>query len=226
MDALDPLVRIVRYGNVRKTDTEAVEKVVNQLIPRICIGLPNASQDIDDDLAQELLQKILNTNQALALLNQPAHLELWQQSLAKLVQQIGTHELLRGLCTRLLFNAEIFNVNITSQLLHFALSEMSMPTAPIQWLEGFLQGSGLLLLHHQALWTVLNDWVTELSLPQIETMLPLLRRAFSNFTASEREKILQKAAQPNDLADLPLLPDYDFERGERVLPTVRLLLSI
>ncbi|MFN7120254.1 MAG: DUF5682 family protein [Saprospiraceae bacterium] len=225
MEALEPLVRILRYGNVRKTDALAVEKVVNQLIPRICIGLPITVVNVDDDLAAILLKQILNTNKALVLLNEANYSTLWQQSLIQLVQQVGTHELLRGVGTRLLFDKNIYNINITSNLLSYALSSAATPVAAAQWLEGFLQGSGLLLLHHPPLWQVLNDWVSELSKPHFANILPLLRRAFSNFTSGEREKILQKAAQPESASPTVEAPDYEVERALRVLPTVQLLLQ-
>ncbi len=225
MDALEPLVRILRYGNVRKTDANAVKKVVNQLIPRICIGLPGAVSQIEDDLAEVFLKNIGNTNQALSLLNQKEHTALWLQSLVQLVQQPGTHELLRGVGTRLLFDKNIFNVTITGNLLQYVLSSASTPVEAAQWLEGFLQGSGLLLIHHQALWLVLNDWVSQLSKDHFENILPLLRRAFGDFTNSERQKILQKAAQPNVPATVEQL-DFELERAKKVLPTVKLLLGI
>lgn len=225
MDALEPMVRILRYGNVRKTDANAVEKVVNQLIPRICIGLPGAVAQVDDELAAILLNKILNANQALTLLNQPEHTLLWTQSLTKIAQQFGTHDLLRGVSTRLLFDKEVFNLTITSNLLHFALSSAATPTAAAQWLEGFLQGGGLILIHHQPLWLVLNEWVGSLTKDHFDEILPLLRRAFGDFTNSEKQKILQKAAQPFTVVEETEQPDFEVERAERVLPTLRLLLT-
>jgi len=226
MDALEPLIRILRYGNVRKTDATAVEKVVNQLIPRICISLPAAVLSIDDDLANIFLQQILNTNQALALFNREEHTAAWLQCLTKMIQQAGTHELLRGVGTRLLFDKEVLNVMITGNLLHYALSSADTPVAATQWLEGFLQGSGLLLLHHPPLWLVLNDWVSTLLMTDFDQILPLLRRAFSDFSNSERAKILQKAQQPIESTILVESSDYDVDRAEKVLPTVRLLLGI
>ena len=42
MDALPPLARVARYGNVRETDAEAVGACVDGLVARICVGLPAA----------------------------------------------------------------------------------------------------------------------------------------------------------------------------------------
>ena len=42
MDALPPLANVLRYGNVRKTDTAMVAHAVVGLVARICVGLPLA----------------------------------------------------------------------------------------------------------------------------------------------------------------------------------------
>ncbi|MGB3638978.1 MAG: DUF5682 family protein, partial [Rivularia sp. (in: cyanobacteria)] len=40
MNALPPLANVMRYGNVRQTDTEMISHVVDGLVARICISLP------------------------------------------------------------------------------------------------------------------------------------------------------------------------------------------
>ncbi|MCB0614803.1 MAG: hypothetical protein KDC75_15915, partial [Phaeodactylibacter sp.] len=59
--------------------------------------------------------------------------------------------------------------------------------------------------------------------------LPLLRRAFSNFTPPEREKMLRMArTEPQKTAkeDSAVAPPFDQNRAKKVLPTVRLLLGL
>ncbi|MBK7872585.1 MAG: hypothetical protein IPJ74_18840 [Saprospiraceae bacterium] len=193
MEALEPLVRIIRYGNIRKTDGEIVRQLVDQLIPRICIGLPNACQNIDEDLAQELFKSLIVTNQALALLADDIHHSNWLFALEKIIQEKNTNELLRGACTRLLFDKSKLSIAEVEKYLHYALSSSESVINSVGWLEGFLHGSGLLLIHNQSLWQVLDDWVKDLDPDNFEQTLPLLRRAFAQFTAGEREKMLQLA---------------------------------
>jgi Family of unknown function (DUF5682) len=51
MNALPPLANILRYGDVRQTDTSSISIVVDGLITRLCIGLPNSWQVLDNWIA-------------------------------------------------------------------------------------------------------------------------------------------------------------------------------
>ncbi|MDX1940369.1 MAG: DUF5682 family protein [Saprospiraceae bacterium] len=226
MEALEPLVRIIRYGNIRKTDGEIVRQLVDELIPRICIGLSNACRDIDEDLAKAFFKSIIITNQTLALLADETHNAQWSLTLEKMIQETGINELLRGACTRLLFDKGRLDVIATEKLLHYALSSHESVVQAVSWLEGFLHGSGLLLIHNQSLWRVLDDWLSDLDSDHFEQILPLLRRAFAQFTVREREKMLQLAIQPPKAVDLELEESFDHERAEKVHPTISLLLGL
>jgi hypothetical protein len=71
MGALPPLANILRYGNVRKTDADMVVGVVNGLVARICIGLPGACGSLNDEAAEEMFGKIIETHAAIGLLQTP-----------------------------------------------------------------------------------------------------------------------------------------------------------
>ncbi len=68
MDALPPLINVTRYGNVRQTDTALVRHVVDELITRICIGLPAACSALDDAAAEEMFERIKAVNGGMFLL--------------------------------------------------------------------------------------------------------------------------------------------------------------
>jgi len=226
MDALEPLVRIIRYGNIRKTDADAVQHLVDEMVPRICIGLPDACRDLDEDLARELFKSLIRTHQAIALLADEAHTKSWFQALANVVAQTSSDALLHGACTRLLFDKNMLRVSQTAQKLQFALSNRSDVTQAVRWLEGFLHGSGLLLIHNPALWQVLDGWVDALDPATFEDVLPLLRRAFAQFTPGERERMLQLAANPEQATAVEAEDNYDPARAAKILPTVQLLLGL
>jgi hypothetical protein len=70
-----------------------------------------------------------------------------------------------------------------------ALSPANEPGQAAAWLEGFLHGSGLLLLHNEALWQILDAWVVSLQADTFVQLLPLLRRTFAAFPAPERRQM-------------------------------------
>ena len=73
MEALPPLARVVRYGNVRGTDAEAVRAVVDGFIARICVGVAAACASLDDDAAREMLPRIDGTDAAVSLIDDADH---------------------------------------------------------------------------------------------------------------------------------------------------------
>ncbi len=125
---------------------------------------------------------------------------------------------------RLLLDAGLLTAGEAQQRLARALS--AGPEA-VAWLEGFVRGSGSLLLRDEPLWNLLDDWLSGLSTEAFDTVLPLLRRAFSQFTGPERQQMGIKvraghrvagAVAPQASADED--DDWDLSRVRRVLNVV------
>ena len=102
------------------------------------------------------------------------------------------------------------------------------PTRAAAWIEGFLAGSGQLLLHDDKLWRLVDDWLVQLREETFVALLPLLRRAFSAFTAPERRQLGERARQPAGTGRLTVNGDVEFEhaRAEAALRTVLTLLGV
>jgi hypothetical protein len=227
MDALPPLAQIVRYGNTRGTDVDVVKRVVSHIIPRICIGLPAAIVNLDEDASKEAHEKLLAVHWSLGLLNEPSFYKQWFATLRSIASNTRVNGILTGACARILFDKKNFSETAVATLMRYALSHATPPLAAAQWLEGFLQGSGLLLLHNYALWNLLDGWVDELSEDNFNEVLPLLRRTFSRFPQPERERMLDLAKQGQVVFSKKQNEDeFDEERAVIVLPTVRVLLGI
>lgn len=234
MDALPPLGRTLRYGSVRQEagqaalDTANLAAVIDGLVTRICIGLPLACASLDDDAAREMLGRLEATDGILAIIQQPALSELWQRTLVRLADQDGLHGLLAGRCCRLLLDREAFAAAEVARRLGLALSPAADPLQAAAWLEGLLRGSGLLLLHDENLWTILDDWLVALSEGAFTTVLPLLRRTFSAFPAPERRRMGERVRRgPAGLAARAAgVAGVDAERADAVLPLLARLLGL
>jgi hypothetical protein len=227
MAALPPLVTVMRYGTVRQIETGIVGHVVDGLVARICIGLPVACSSLDDEAAATLYGLVVAVHGAISLLQHPDHLDAWQRVLAQLADQQGLHGLLAGRCCRLLFEAGVFAAEDTAQRLGLALSTANDPAQAAAWIEGFLKGSGLLLLHNPVLWQVLDDWVIQLTPDSFIAILPLLRRTFSTFPAPERRQMGEQVRQGSDR--IPILVKtgaLDRDRADAILPLITQLLGI
>ena len=229
MDALFPLVSVLRYGSTRQLDLVIVEDVIEAIIPRICIGLPNACVGVDEDVSAQVFKKLIHTNQAINLLNNDAYINTWLTTLLQISNMQPVNGLLKGACVRILMDKKHFEVRDIAQRMRYALSAANDRQQAVFWMEGFLHGSGLLLIHNLVLWQILDDWVNELEMDDLMDILPLLRRTFSKFSDSERQKMMELAKRdPNQLlteTTSRISEEVEQERAARVLPTVRLLLG-
>lgn len=227
MAALPPLANILRYRDVRQTDSSVVAHVVDGLVARICIGLPGGCASLDDDAAATMLKAINETHSAIKLLRQETHAKAWSAVLLQLVDRSNLHGLIAGRCCRLLLDEGSLQPEETARRLGLALSLANEPTQAAAWVEGFLQGSGLLLLHDDAIWQVLDDWVTSLPSDTFTALLPLLRRTFANFPAPERRQIgerVRAGSQTSSTADADA--DFDRDRADAALPLIAQLLGL
>ncbi|MEM6435288.1 MAG: DUF5682 family protein [Cyanobacteria bacterium P01_D01_bin.115] len=225
MAALPDLVTVLRYRDVHQTDSAAVTQVVDGLVTRICIGLPGACASLDDDAATLMLEAINSTHSALKLLQQASHLQSWSATLQHLAHQMTLPGLVAGRCCRLLLDDGALPPSEAARRLGLALSLATEPPQAAAWVEGFLQGSGLLLIHDDAIWPVLDDWVTQLSAETFTALLPLLRRTFANFTAPERRQMgervrLGRRERESDLGQ------FDRDRADAALPLIAQLLGL
>ena len=69
------------------------------------------------------------------------------------------------------------------------LSVGAAPSAGAAWLDGFLDGEMVLLLHDPELLQIIDDWVSTVDETTFEDLLPLLRRTFSRFARPERRQL-------------------------------------
>ncbi|CAG0935849.1 hypothetical protein TFLX_04699 [Thermoflexales bacterium] len=238
MAALPPLVNVLRYGNVRQTDLSAVNHIVAGLIARMVIGLPGACASLNDEAAATMLKHLTDVHHAIGILQNDAYTSAWHGVLKQLSDQQGLHGLIAGRCCRLLLNQGQLTASDAAQHMSLALSTANEPTQAAAWIEGFLRGSGLLLLHDEALWRVIDEWLVTLSADAFTQLLPLLRRTFSTFSRPERtqmgEKVKQGAGnsmQPHGGASREAgsdtqRSDFDVERAEKALPLVMKLLGL
>ena len=223
--ALPALVRALRYGDVRGTDTSALASVADAILTRICVGLPQAVTSLDDTGSASLRTSIDAVHAAVALLDEPAGRERWLAALARVIDRADVHGLLVGRLVRILRDAGRIEPAAASARLSRALSVGSSAAAKAAWVDGFFSGGGLLLVHDRELLALLDDWIVTLDEPEFVDVLPLLRRTFGQFAGSERRSIGERVRHGRTRsrsADAGLDP----ERAARAMATVATLLGV
>jgi hypothetical protein len=193
MAAVPPLVRAVRYGDVRGTDTGALSAVIDALTARVCAGLPAAVTSLADDAAAQLRAGLDRMQAALALHARDergcAPYDRWVAELTALAGRRDVHGLIVGRVVRVLADTGVLARPDAARRFAAHLS-IGIPAAgKAAWAEGFLSGGGLLLVHDRDLLGVLDDWVATLPGQDFMDVLPLLRRTFGDYSAPERANI-------------------------------------
>jgi len=236
MDALPPLAQVARYGDVRQTKAEHILPVIDGLFERIIIGLPGACASLDDDAARSMISSIDKVQESISLLNREEQRQAWQRTLRTLIERESIHGLLCGGSCRLLLEQNVLDEDELQTLTGLALSTANPAVQAAAWIEGVLRGSGLLVLHQDGLWRALDRWMSELDTEAFDTLLPILRRAFSGFQTPERRKMGEKvkhlyAPRSREAGhrysthiddSLPI----NQQRGERVLPVLAQIMGV
>jgi Family of unknown function (DUF5682) len=342
--ALPALVRAVRYGDVRGTDSAALARVAEGLALRVCIGFPAACVNLDADAAAGLRAHMEETHRAIALLPSPpaeseppigeparpiddpgepapaagtpalasaepapasgepdpamgepappsaepapasgepapamgepaptraepapaagtpapADLavaaavsaragggtvgelgelrERWAGMLRSLAERDGAIPgLLRGAAARLLLDEGRLDAEEAARLMGLALSPGTGPAEAAGWIEGFLAGGGMLLVHDERLLGLVDGWLAGVRGEAFTDVLPLLRRTFAEFEPGVRRSVgelvrrgpaaARRPAATEEAALPGFGPGLDRTRADAAARTVRLLLG-
>ncbi|MGV9879386.1 DUF5682 family protein [Streptomyces sp. NPDC003006] len=167
--ALPALVRSLRYGDVRGTDTGALGEVAHGLAERVFVGLPGACAGLDAEAALEMRGHVDAVHQAVGLLGEfraaPAKgaptppspspgsagtagsasasqgiRARWSSVLRVLAQREAVVGVVRGRCVRLLLDGGDLADEEAARLMGLALSRGSEPAEGAAWIEGFVGG--------------------------------------------------------------------------------------
>lgn len=229
MDALPALGQVLRYGNVRRTDAALVEPVVAGLLARICAGLVPACASLDDDAAEALRDRLDAVSATLSTLARDEFSEGWNAELRKL-GEADVHGLVAGRAWRLLLDSHACEAEAAAMCVKVALSPGNDPAHSSAWVEGFLSGSGAVLVHDERLLSIVDGWVCSLTTETFERVCPIARRTFSSFAKPERRMIGERLKRgqgegPRSDASAGSEDDYDAARGRLVDPVLRAILG-
>lgn len=190
--AIPHLADIVRYGSVRQIDNQPLQQLLHILLTRLAAGGVQGCLNIDDDTAQHLFEHIRQADYQLALLDNAELCRIWHDFIRTQTTARHVHPLLIGNAIRILFDQQQFNEQQTAELFSQHLSAANPYTDSANWLQGFLYQSGTVLLIHDTLWRMVDNWVRSLNADTFIELLPLLRRTFATFKFGERRQLGEK----------------------------------
>ena len=198
MEVIPSLTRVSRYGNVRKTDADLVTSITVSMMVRICVSLPAATMNVDEEAAGHLIELMFKLNDSVNLLQEQETISRWQETLSLISSSKNSSPVIAGYSARLLVDYKLLGGESLIKIFDFAMSSAAPAASAAAWLEGFLKGSGTLLLLDDMLWSVVSNWVSGLEEKTFTEVLPLLRRTFSHFSNTERRKLGEKVKAGSD----------------------------
>ncbi|MEU8866641.1 DUF5682 family protein [Streptomyces umbrinus] len=250
--ALPALVRSLRYGDVRGTDTEALAEVAAGLAERVFVGLPPACAALDADAAEEMRGHVDAVHGAVGLLgegdgdgegqgeNSASRAGIrgrWHGVLRTLSGRDTVPGVVRGRAVRLLLDDGALGQEEAARLMGLVLSPGTEPADAAAWIEGFVgggSGGGMLLVHDERLLGLVDAWLTGVPGDAFTDVLPLLRRTFSAYEPGVRRTLGElvrrgpgtRGSATATASGIPgFAPDLDAARADAVLPVLRLLLG-
>jgi len=226
IEALGPLARAMRYGDVRGTDAGALREVFDGLVVRVLAGAVIACRSLDDQQAAEMVEHLAAIQAALALTDHPARRAEWPAVLAVVTERHDVHGLVQGRAARLLHDAGVWGQARVGARVSRALSSGTVPSASAAFVEGFLAGSGTVLVHDRALLQVIDEWMSQLAADAFVNTVPLLRRTFGAFEPAERRQIGLLLVDATADSGWRFGVDVDSKRAARGLATVREMLGV
>lgn len=226
IDTLGPLARALRYGDVRGTDASALRRVFDGLVIRALAGALMACRSLDDDAAAAMVERLAGVQAALALTDHQARRGEWPAVLTLIAERSDVHGLVQGRATRLLHDGGAWKRSQVGNRVSRALSVGTPPAVGASFVEGFVAGSGTVLVHDRELLDVIDAWVSSLAPDSFVATVPLLRRTFGGFEPAERRQLGMLLADLAPAAGSGFGAEIDELRAAAALATVRQMLGV
>lgn len=226
IDTLGPLARALRYGDVRGTDASALRRVFDGLVVRVLAGTVMACRSLDDDAAAAMVERLAGVQAALALTDHAARRGEWPAVLTLVTERSDVHGLVQGRAARLLHDGGAWNRAHVGHRVSRALSVGVTPAVGAAFVEGFVAGSGTVLVHDRELLDIIDTWVSALAPDSFVATVPLLRRTFGAFEPAERRQLGMLLADQEVVHGTGFGNEIDAVRAATALVTVRQMLGV
>jgi hypothetical protein len=194
-EAVPPLVSMLRYGTARKIPEDAIAALTRALAVEVIAGAMPASRNLDDDASARWRAAVGGFDAALDLFADAMLLEGWCRSLTALAADPAVVPVIAGLAARRLYERAAATPEATAAALSRALSPANPPKAAAGFLDGFFGGSAEVILHDRALFAIVDDWLASPEEADFLEILPVVRRAFASFGATERRRLLEQVGR-------------------------------
>lgn len=231
MNAVSPLVAILRYGAARKLPEPALRALVTALAVEVNAGARLGSHQLDDSAVRARLAAMRAYDEALGVFGDDALEQTWRRQLVLMVDDDQVAAAVAGLCLRRLHDLRIWDEGRVAAAFSRHMGGRP-PGLAGNFVESFLAGGAEIVLQDRPLLQLIDTWLCGLDEENFISALPLLRRSFSSFDDHARRRLLAEIGKgmrdtgARDTAGLDALDGADNPAFSRALPLLLRILGI
>lgn len=190
-----PLLSGLEYGSIHKMDTLFIKNVLDKLLPKLLINLPDAVKFIDDERSLKMLEVLPVIQLFFDKFKQHEYADLWKEQRLIMVHDALTHPRLQGKLWYIMLERQEIPWDKFIDFMKFQFSQSSDIPKSALWFEGFLHNQTVFYLMHPEILECLDDWIQSLDELHFNSYLPLMRRVFESVAVSEKRRILNQLKQ-------------------------------
>ncbi len=184
----------IRYGDVRRFDTQPLVPLLEELFVEAALAL-FAAASCDDRAVKPTMQAIDELNKVGLEFHDRLEEPLWIEQLRRLADADDRNSSLSGYACAILLERGLME----NEALAREVSRRISPGVPADlgagWFEGLAQRNRYALLARQPLWEQLAGYIESLDEEQFRRALVFLRRAFGPFSAREKRHISENLGE-------------------------------
>ncbi len=226
-ETAERLSLVIRYGDLRRFDAAPVVPLIEQMYLRACLTLEDAC--VCDTKSARAVTEAMDRLNSLPLNHDFLDRDAW----IALLERISDRDDLNTRCSGFAMAILLERGAADEELLARELSRRLSPGVPAElgagWFEGLASKNRYALITRLSLWRHLSAYLDSLDEPAFRRALVFLRRAFSDFSPSEKSDIaenlgeiwglnvqqaaeaLMKEATQEEQAVLAELDEFDFD---------------
>jgi hypothetical protein len=227
MNAVSPLVRVLRYGTARRLPEDALRSLIVSISVEINAGARIGSRGLDEATAMARIVAMEAYDEALRIFADDALTASWRNELGRIVADDQVAPSIAGLSLRRLHDVRAWEPDRVAA--EFARHTGSrQPKESGAFLEGFLRGGSEVLLQDEPLLQLLDAWLCDLTDVDFTESLPLLRRSMSSFDTIARRRLLEQIQRGRQQSTGALSHDRTEENSafEAALPLLYKILGL
>lgn len=190
---INTLSGIIRFGNIRRIDTEPLTPLVKQLFLRFCLQTDSAAI-CDSNAAPELITAIARVNDA-CLAHDFLDTEQFISLLCELSDNDRINPLVSGFACAVLMERGRLDSGKLSELISRRMSKGNPPADSALWFEGLSKRNRRSLISRISVWEKLAEFIAELDDDEFKPVLICLRRTFGDFSPSEKSDIAENIGE-------------------------------